>query len=80
MARRRFRWTRKLYQEADSLARFLGRHMYELPDAPPLVQRYLRLWERHPQRSGVLHPLPPLRAASSSRWLIRLLMLLPNNH
>ena len=54
MARRRFRWTRKLYQEADSLARFLGRHMYELPDAPPLVQRYLRLCERHPQRDDPL--------------------------
>ena len=54
MARRRFRWTRKTYREADSLARFLTRHMYELPDAPPLVRRYLALWERHPQHDDPL--------------------------
>lgn len=55
MARRRFRWTRKLYREADSLARFVGRHPYELPqDQPDLVRRYFELWERHPQRDDPL--------------------------
>jgi hypothetical protein len=55
MARRRFRWTRKLYRQADSLARFIGRHMYELPDQPNLVRRYFELWERHPQRDDPLN-------------------------
>lgn len=59
MARRRFRWTRKLYHQADSLARFMGRHLYELPDCPNLVRRYVELWERHPQSDDPL--LMPVR-------------------
>lgn len=54
MARRRFRWTRKLYREADSLARLLGRHIYEVHDTPNLVRRYFELWERHPQSDDPL--------------------------
>lgn len=55
MRRRRFRWTRRLYLQADSLARFMSRHLADLPsEAPPLVRRYLALWERHPQHDDPL--------------------------
>lgn len=59
MARRRFRWTRKAYQHAAWLARFTGRHLYELPERPPpLLQRYFDLWGRHPQKDDpLLEPL-----------------------
>ena len=51
MARKRFRWTRRRYEKARELARFMGRHMIELPDQmPDLLRRYLDLWERYPQR------------------------------
>jgi hypothetical protein len=48
MARRRFRWTRKLYQEADSLARFLGRHMY----VPEVRALEAKLQRRESRRRG----------------------------
>ena len=54
MARKRFRWTRKLYRQADSLCRFIGRHMYELPDQPNLVRRYFELWDRYQQSEDPL--------------------------
>ncbi len=60
MARKRFKWTRKVYKHADWLARFCGRHIYELPERPPpLLQRYFDLWERHRQNDDPL--LVPLR-------------------
>jgi len=55
MARRRFRWTRKAYQHAAWLARFTGRHLYQLPEHPPhLLRLYWELWDRHPQRDDPL--------------------------
>jgi len=60
MARKRFKWTRKLYKQADWMARFYGRHIYELPERPPmLLQRYWDLWERHRQNDDPL--LVPVR-------------------
>jgi hypothetical protein len=60
MARKRFRWTRKAYKHADWMARFYGRHIYELPERPPpLLQRYFDLWERHRQNDDPL--LVPVR-------------------
>lgn len=59
MARRRFRWTRKAYQHAAWLARFTGRHLYQLSEHPPaLLRRYWNLWVRHPQGDDPL--LTPL--------------------
>ena len=50
MARRRFCWTRKLYREADGLARFLsGTPYWEADRAPTLLRRYQELWEKYPQ-------------------------------
>ena len=55
MARKRFRWTRKLYRRAAWMSRFMGRHTYDLPERPPpLLQRYFDLWDRHPQRDDPL--------------------------
>lgn len=55
MARKRFRWTRRKYRAASTLARFMGRHLCELPGNPPaLLQRYMELWDRHPQREDPL--------------------------
>jgi hypothetical protein len=60
MARKRFKWTRKIYKHADWMARFYGRHIYELPERPPLLlQRYWDLWERHRQNDDPL--LVPVR-------------------
>ena len=59
MSRKRFRWTRKAYEHAEWLSRFMGRHLYELPEQPNLLRRYFELWERHPQREDPL--LKPLR-------------------
>jgi hypothetical protein len=47
MARRRFRWTRKSYRRAHHLARLLV-NIPSVFNAPPLVQRYHELWQRHP--------------------------------
>lgn len=57
--RSRFRWTRRLYREATSLARFLDRYPYhELHQPPPLVQRLIELWDLHPQANDpLLRPL-----------------------
>jgi hypothetical protein len=42
------------------MARFYGRHIYELPERPPpLLQRYFDLWERHRQNDDPL--LVPVR-------------------
>ena len=55
MARKRFKWTRKVYKHADWMARFYGRHIYELPERPPLLlSRYWDLWERHRQNEDPL--------------------------
>ena len=55
MTRKRFRWTRKTYKQADWMARFYGRHIYELPERPPLLlQRYWDLWDRHRQNNDPL--------------------------
>ncbi len=54
MARNRFRWTRKSYAHAAWLARFMGRHLYELGEQPNLLRRYFELWDRHPQREDPL--------------------------
>lgn len=54
MKRKRFRWTRSNYRAAHSLARFIGRHLYELHHQPPLLRRYFELWDRHPQRDDQL--------------------------
>lgn len=55
MARKRFKWTRRLYRQADSLCRFVGCHLYELPqDQSSLLRRYHALWERHPQNDDPL--------------------------
>lgn len=60
MARRRFRWTRERYRQAQRLARFYSRWVYELPsEKPRLLQRYFDLWERHQQRDDPL--LQPVR-------------------
>ena len=68
MRRQRFRWTRKLYRQADSLARFVGRHLYELPsDQPLLLRLYFALWERHPQRDDPLTLPKYLREPYRSR-------------
>jgi hypothetical protein len=57
---RRFRWTRRRYRKADSLARFFDRWVYNLPSEPPrLVRRLHELWAAHPQRSDPL--LTPIR-------------------
>lgn len=50
MSRQRFRWTRKLYREADSMSRFLSGYPYWAHErAPMLLRRYWALWEKHPQ-------------------------------
>jgi hypothetical protein len=54
MARKRFKWTRKAYRHASWLARFMGRHLYELHHQPDLLRRYFELWDRHPQRDDPL--------------------------
>lgn len=54
MGRKRFKWTRKTYRQADSLARFMGRHLYELHDQPTLVRKLYELWDRNPQRDDPL--------------------------
>jgi len=55
MPRKRFKWTRKLYQQAEWMSRFMGRHIYHLPERPPpLLQRYFDLWDRHPQHEDPL--------------------------
>ena len=68
MARKRFRWTRKTYWHADWLARFMGRHLYELHDQPNLLRRYFELWDRHPQQEDPLtkpmHMREPYRSAA----------------
>jgi hypothetical protein len=48
MSHRRFRWTRKKYKHANWLARFMGRHLYELHHQPDLLRRYFELWDRYP--------------------------------
>ena len=56
-----FRWTRRAYRKAKSLARYFERHVYDLPSEPPAIIR--RLWdllERHPQRNDPLER--PLRS------------------
>lgn len=61
MVRPRFRWTRRAYRKARSLARYFERHVYDLPSEPPAILR--RLWDllaRHPQRDDPLQR--PLRA------------------
>jgi hypothetical protein len=67
MARKRFRWTRKTYKHADWLARFMGRHLYELHDQPNLLRRYFELWDRHPQRDDPLTMPMNLREPYRSR-------------
>lgn len=57
--RKRFRWSRKAYKHAAWLARFMGRHLYELGEQPNLLRRYFELWDRHPQKEDPL--LIPLR-------------------
>ncbi len=59
MSRNRFRWTRKTYKQAAWLARFMGRHLYELGEQPNLLRRYFELWDRHPQKEDLL--LMPVR-------------------
>ena len=55
MARKRFRWTRRRYEKARELARFMDRHLCELPDQmPDLLRRYVELWARHPQNEDPL--------------------------
>lgn len=54
MARKRFKWTRTTYRQADSLARFMGRHLYELHHQPTMLRRYFELWDRHPQSDDPL--------------------------
>ena len=54
MPRRRFAWTRRLYRQADSLARLVNRHVYDAHGVPPLVRRYHQLWEQHPQHDDPL--------------------------
>jgi len=56
---KRFRWTRKAYRRAHWLARFMGRHLYELDHQPNLLRRYFELWDRNPQRDDPL--LTPVR-------------------
>lgn len=51
---KRFRWTRKKYEHAHWLARFAGRHLYEVYQTPDMVRRYLELWSRHPQKEDPL--------------------------
>lgn len=58
--RNRFRWTRRAYYKASSLARYFDRHVYDLPSEPPaILQRLFDLWAKHPQRDDPL--LQPLR-------------------
>jgi len=63
MARKRFKWTRKAYQHAAWLSRFMARHVRELPDQPPdLLRRYWELWQRYPERGD------PLAQALAERY------------
>lgn len=67
MARKRFRWTRRRYEKARELARFMDRHLCELPDQmPDLLRRYVELWERHPQNDDPLL-IPMLRRPAYCR-------------
>ena len=62
MARKRFKWTRSKYRRAASLHRLLVRQLCteRFPDQPPpLVQRYLDLWDRYARNPDPL--LTPLR-------------------
>jgi len=54
MSVKKFRWTRKRYRKADSLARFMTRHLYDLPEQPRILRRYFELWDLHPQREDPL--------------------------
>ncbi|MCU7372801.1 hypothetical protein PEC18_18540 [Paucibacter sp. O1-1] len=67
MSRSRFRWTRKSYKHAHWLARFMGRHLYELHHQPNLLRRYFELWERHPQKDDPLKRLVQFRL-EERRW------------
>ena len=68
MARHRWRWTRRAYRKAASLARYFDRHVYDLPHEPPnILRRLWELWERHPQRDDPLNV--PLRWRLSARMV-----------
>ena len=55
MSRKRFKWTRKRYEHAHWLARFLSHDIFGvLSDPPDIVRRYFLLWELHPQRDDPL--------------------------
>ncbi len=45
---KRFRWTRAKYKRAHHLNRLLE-HVPGPWNPPPLVERFLKLWEQHPQ-------------------------------
>ena len=49
MPRKPFRWTRAKYKRAHHLARFLSRVHGLSYKSPALVERYIELWEQHPQ-------------------------------
>lgn len=51
---KRFRWTRKTFRQARRLARFFSERTTLPDEAPPLLQRYTALMDRHPQHDDPL--------------------------
>lgn len=51
---RRFRWTRAKYRRAHHLSRLLTGLLEYQGSPPPLVERYLELWARYPQKTDPL--------------------------
>lgn len=47
--RKRFRWTKRSYRTARSLARFFGGRAFLPDEMPDLLRRYYELCERNPQ-------------------------------
>lgn len=67
MSRKRFRWSREAYRQAESLNRLLTRHVRTIWVAPPLVRHLQELWKRHPQKDDPLLILAKHRL-EAKRW------------
>lgn len=51
---KRFRWTRERYRRAHHLSRLLSNLLDWRSQPPPLVQRYIELWDQYPQHADPL--------------------------
>jgi len=52
---RQFKWTRQRYKKASSLQRLFSRTgYYECQKLPGLIQRFIDLWDHHPQYNDPL--------------------------